>query len=118
MLAKCRVFFYKKVVHAIAIVFDTANIAAQYTTNRLLWNSQNIWNFSMVWNETSYTAFLSQYLANLMHKILFTIGFILFYLFKIALHSLWYHHTYRWPRRPPIGDDDDDEHMCSKHVEA
>jgi len=33
---------------------------------------------------------------------------------KIALHSLWYHHTYRWPsraqverglwtRRPPIG---------------
>jgi len=40
---------------------------------------------------------------------------------KIALHSLWYHHTYRsddtrgcvmqfWPP--------DDEHMCSKHVEA
>ena len=40
---------------------------------------------------------------------------------KIALHSLWYHHTYRcddtrgcvmqfWPN--------DDEHMCSKHVEA
>jgi hypothetical protein len=35
---------------------------------------------------------------------------------KIALHSLWYHHTYTrdcvmqfWP---------DDEHMCSKHVEA
>jgi len=39
---------------------------------------------------------------------------------KIALHSLWYHHTYRcydtrgcviqfWPP--------DDEHMCSKHVE-
>jgi len=38
-----------------------------------------------------------------------------------ALHSLWYHHTYRcddtrgcviqfWPP--------DDEHMCSKHVEA
>jgi len=26
---------------------------------------------------------------------------------KIALHSLWYHHTYRC-----------DEHMCSKHVEA
>jgi len=28
---------------------------------------------------------------------------------KIALHSLWYHHTYRWPslnpctRRPPVG---------------
>ena len=25
---------------------------------------------------------------------------------KIALHSLWYHHTYRWPSRaqvPPIG---------------
>ena len=40
---------------------------------------------------------------------------------KIALHSLWYHHTYRcddtrgcvvqfWPP--------DDEHMCSKHVET
>jgi len=29
---------------------------------------------------------------------------------KIALHSLWYHHTYRWPP--------DDEHMCSKLVEA
>ena len=40
---------------------------------------------------------------------------------KIALHSNWYHHTYRcddtrccimqfWPP--------DDEHMCSKHVEA
>ena len=28
---------------------------------------------------------------------------------KIALHNLWYHHTYRC---------DDDEHMCSKHVEA
>jgi len=26
---------------------------------------------------------------------------------KIALHSLWYHHTDRC-----------DEHMCSKHVEA
>jgi len=53
---------------------------------------------------------------------------------KIALHSLWYHHTYSWPSRlvyetatcrcevtkgcvtqfwPPH-----DEHMCSKHVEA
>ena len=40
---------------------------------------------------------------------------------KFALHSLWYHHTYRcddtrgcvmqfWPPG--------DEHMCSKHVEA
>jgi len=40
---------------------------------------------------------------------------------KIALHSLWYHHTYRCDDTrgcvmqfvPP-----DDEHMCSKHVEA
>jgi len=40
---------------------------------------------------------------------------------KIALHSLWYHHTYRYDDTrgcvmqfwPP-----DDEHMCSKHVEA
>jgi len=40
---------------------------------------------------------------------------------KIVLYSLWYHHTYRfydtrdcivqfWPP--------DDEHLCSKHVEA
>jgi len=40
---------------------------------------------------------------------------------QIALHSLWYHHTYRYDDTrgcvmqfwPP-----DDEHMCSKHVEA
>ena len=40
---------------------------------------------------------------------------------KIALHSLWHHHTYRCDNTrgcvmqfwPP-----DDEHMCSKHVEA
>ena len=40
---------------------------------------------------------------------------------KIALHSLWYHHTYRFDDTrgcvvqflPP-----DDEHMYSKHVEA
>jgi len=40
---------------------------------------------------------------------------------KIALHNFWYHHTYRCDDTrscvmqflPP-----DDEHMCSKHVEA
>jgi len=40
---------------------------------------------------------------------------------KIPLHSLWYHHTYKFDDTrscvtqfwPP-----DDEHMCSKHVEA
>ena len=57
---------------------------------------------------------------------------------KIALHSLWYHHTYRWPSCAQVDtvhetatymcDDTrgcvkqfwppDDEHMCSKHVEA
>ena len=46
---------------------------------------------------------------------------------KIALHSLWYHHTYRWPSRTRCDDTrgcvmqfwpPDDEHMCSKHVEA
>jgi len=62
---------------------------------------------------------------------------------KIALHSLWFHHTYRWPSRAQVErvlsqpvhqtatyrcDDTrgcvmqfwppDDEHMCSKHVEA
>jgi len=46
---------------------------------------------------------------------------------KIALHSLWYHQTYRWPSRAHLCDDTrgcvtqfwppDDEHMCSKHVE-
>ena len=51
---------------------------------------------------------------------------------KIVLYNLWYHHTYRWP--PVHGtatyrcDDNrgcivqfwppDDEHVCSKHVEA
>ena len=55
---------------------------------------------------------------------------------KIVLCSLWYHHTYRWPSRAqPVHrtatyrcDDtrgcivqvwpSDDEHVCSKHVEA
>jgi len=32
---------------------------------------------------------------------------------KIALHSLWYHHTYRYHHTYP-----DDKHMYSKHVEA
>ena len=38
---------------------------------------------------------------------------------NIVLHSIWYHHTYRWPsgtqveRGPP-----DDENMCSKHIEV
>jgi len=34
---------------------------------------------------------------------------------KIALHSLWYHHTYRCVMQfwPP-----DEEHTCSKHAEA
>ena len=58
------------------------------------------------------SVYLSQYLANLMHKICFTLSFILLPLHvsstcahhqevKIALNSLWYNHTYR----------------CSKHVE-
>jgi len=44
---------------------------------------------------------------------------------KIALHNLWYHHTYRWPSRTQVERGlvmqfwpPDDEHMCSKHVEA
>ena len=62
---------------------------------------------------------------------------------KIVLYSLWYHHTYRWPSRARVDrvlskpvyrtatyrcDDTrdcikqfwppDDEHLCSKHVEA
>ena len=71
------------------------------------------------------SVYLSQYLTNFKHKICFTISFIsCLYMFrapcahhqevKIALHSLWYHHTYRcddtrycvmqfWPP--------DDEHM-------
>jgi len=87
--------------------------------------------------QVRYSSCLSQYLTNFMHKICFTISFIsCLYMFralcahhqvvKIVLHSLWYHHTYRWPSRarddtrgcvmqfwPP-----DAEHMCSKHVEA
>jgi len=77
------------------------------------------------------SVYVSQYLTNLMHKICFTVSFISclhvssacvhHQEVKIALHSLWYHHTYRchdardcvmqfWPP--------DDKHMCSKHVEA
>jgi len=78
------------------------------------------------------SVYLSQYLTNLMHKICFTISFFFMPLHvsstcahhqevNIALHSLWYHHTYMcddtrgcvmqyWPP--------DGEHMCSKHVEA
>ena len=63
---------------------------------------------------------------------------------KIVLYNLWYHHTYRWPSRAQVErgvfsqpvhgtatymcDDTrgcivqfwppDDEHVCSKHVEA
>ena len=48
---------------------------------------------------------------------------------KIALHNLWYHHTYRWYYHHSCRCDDtrgcvmqfwppDDEYMCSKHVEA
>ena len=36
---------------------------------------------------------------------------------KIALHSLWYHHTYRCDDVMQFCSPDD-EHMCSKHVEA
>ena len=94
------------------------------------------------------SVYLSQYLTNLMHKILFHNKFYFTPLHvlstcahhqevKIALHSLWYHHTYRWLTRAQVerrematyGCDDtrgcvmqfwppDDEHMCSKHVEA
>jgi len=52
------------------------------------------------------SVYLSQYLTNLMHKILFHSKFYFVSLHvsstcahheevKIALHSLWYHHTYR-----------------------
>ena len=38
---------------------------------------------------------------------------------KIALHSLWYHHTCRLPSRAQVEKGlSYDEHMCSKHVEA
>jgi len=78
------------------------------------------------------SVYLSQYLTNLMHKIFFHNKFYFMPLqvsstcahhqeVKIALHSLWYHHSYRFDDTrgcvmqfwPP-----DDEHMCSKHVEA
>jgi len=52
------------------------------------------------------SVYLSQYLTKLMHKICFTISFYFMSLrvsstcahhqeVKIALRSLWYHHTYR-----------------------
>jgi len=67
-----------------------------------------------------------------MHKICFTISFYFLLLhvsstcahhqdFKIALHSLWYHHPYRCDdTRGCVMQfwNPDDEHMCSKHVEA
>ena len=39
---------------------------------------------------------------------------------KIALHCLWYHHTYRWPSGAQVErvPSQPDEHMCSKHIEA
>jgi len=40
------------------------------------------------------SVYLSHYLTNLMHKICFTISFILC-LYNFRAHSLWYHHTYR-----------------------
>ena len=60
------------------------------------------------WYVEPTTKYLSHYLTNLMHKILFHIKFYFMPLHvsstcahhqevKIALHSLWYHHTYRWP---------------------
>jgi len=55
---------------------------------------------------TVHLSILSQYLTNLMHKMLFHNKFYFMPLHvsstyahhqevKIALHSLWYHHTYR-----------------------
>jgi len=103
---------------------------------------------------TALDLFLSQYVTNLMHKICFTVSFYFMPLHvssicahhhevKSALHSLWYHHTYRWPSSAQFeivlsqtvhetatyGCDNtrgcvtqfwphDDVHMCSKHVEA
>ena len=41
---------------------------------------------------------------------------------KIVLYSLWYHHTYRWQSHAQVERvqfwPPDDEHFCSKHVEA
>jgi len=68
---------------------------------------------------------LSQYVTNLMHKICFTVSFIsCLYMFRahvLIIRRSKLHYTYRcddtrgrvmqfWPP--------DDEHMCSKHVEA
>ena len=56
---------------------------------------------------------ISQYLTNLMHKIIFHNKFYFMPLHvsstcahhqevKIALHSNWYHHSYRWPSRARV----------------
>ena len=35
---------------------------------------------------------------------------------KIALHSLWYHHTYRWPSRAQVERGLDGMHVLSQPV--
>jgi len=73
-----------------------------------------------------------KWLTNLMHKNLFHNKFYFMPLHvsstcayhqdvKIALHSLWYNHTYRCDyTRGCVMQfwHPDDKHMCSKHVEA
>ena len=106
----------------------------------LVWEWQNVWsiNSQNSWKDLFLTfcwprisVYLSHYLTELMYK-MFHSKFYFMPLHvsstcahhqevKIVLHSLWYHDTYRcddtrgcviqlWPP--------DDEHMCSKHVEA
>jgi len=66
--------------------------------------------------------FLSQYLTNLMHKICFTISFISYlYMFRahvltIGRSKLYYTASGIITRIGVMIPDD--EHMCSKHVEA
>ena len=104
-----------------------------YVKTQFVLRSKHILSLFLTFCWPCISVYLSQLLTNLMHNI-FVLQWVYFMPLhvsstsahhqevKIALHSLWYHHTYRcdddtrscvkqfWPP--------DDEHMCSKHVEA
>jgi len=127
--------FGKKVVHKMCVsIFSTAFVWNIFHSKKNCAKcNPNMYidlhvQYRLLSDFNDISVYLSRYLTNLMHKIYFTISFIsCLYMcvhqqeVKIALHSLWYHHTYRRDDArgyvmqflPP-----DDEHMCSKHVEA
>ena len=73
----------------------------------------------MIYGNGTSRKYLSRYLTNLMHKICFTISFIsCLYMFRahvLIIRRSKLHYTASGIIKPIGGDD---EHMCSKHVEA